>query len=170
MVSLLTSCTDPEISKLKRSAKQGDQKAAYRLGMEYLQGGKVKKNTIKAYDYFEASQTPEALYEASMLIYKDIVRFEDPGYGEPLAHQQMTKAAEKGLPAAQYQLGEYYEKGYGYGKELSMAYEWYFIAYLNGYEIAKDKAIEVGSKLPYYTKQQAQYNISRNFNNYSASK
>lgn len=52
---LLSACDDPEISKLRKAAENGNAVAQFNLGEEYYQGGKLKQNHTIGIEWYEKS-------------------------------------------------------------------------------------------------------------------
>lgn len=96
-----------ELTKLKRSAEQGDAKSQYKLGLMYDMGKDVDQNYQKAFEWYEKSANQGLASSQSRL--GSMYRY---GKGVDINHSKASqwywKAAEQGDQDAQYRLGTIY--------------------------------------------------------------
>ena len=96
-----------ELTKLKRSAEQGNAEAQYKLGLMYDIGKEVDQDYQKAFKWYEKSANQGLASSQSKL--GSMYRY---GKGVDINHSKASqwywKAAEQGDQDAQYHLGTIY--------------------------------------------------------------
>lgn len=130
---------DKEIRELKKKADGGDVDAQFQLGCKYRDGSeKLKKDYVKAFQYFEKAANQGDLYAMGELAicYKT-------GLGghrnQNLAFQYCEKATKSGDPVHLYNMGYFYEVGCGTECDRYSAFKWYLQAAEKGYVDAQYK-------------------------------
>jgi len=130
---------DEALAKWRAAAESGDRAAAYRLGVEYMDGKPlvVKRDFAEARKWFEqAAQAgdPRAQFDLGTL--------HEFGYGVEASLEQAARwykaSAEGGHPQGQYNTGTMYEAGEGgFAKDPVEALKWYMLAAAQGFRIPK---------------------------------
>ncbi len=108
-------------------AKQGDASAQYNLGIAYLNGDGVPKDSKKAHDYFlEAAKSGFAPAQYNLAVLSSDDRLGLKNDAEAL--KWMTEAARQGEFNAQKILASWYLSGHLVPKDLKLALTWDFLA------------------------------------------
>lgn len=92
-------------------SKQTDDKSLYTLGLMYLNGNYVEKNTHIALDYFHKAErlgNIDSLYHLSIIYYNDKLI-----HSKDLSFKYMKKAYDNKHPKSYFELSFYYKKGVG---------------------------------------------------------
>jgi len=105
-------------------ARAGDAKAQYNLGMRYLAGRGVKKDSAEAAKWFERSSV-QGLADAQFNLGVLYQRGEGVAQDDRLAFFWYQSAADQGLPRAQHNLATAYAEGKGIAKNYPKALEWF---------------------------------------------
>lgn len=113
-------------------AARGDAHAAYRLGVEYMDGKVVKRDFTKALQYHvQAAKSGNAM---SMF---DVGSIHEYGYGVPKDIGQAAtwygRSANYGLAQGQYNFGTMLEAGEGVAKDEVEAYKFFILAARGGF-------------------------------------
>jgi len=118
--------------------EQGDIESQFLLGSAYLSGIGMPKHDARAEKWLtHAAEADHA--EAQNLVG---VHFSD----DSLKVDWYKKAAQRGLPVAQFNLAYSYE-GEGIHKDQEEAYIWYSIAAANGYDKADERRDQVLNRI-----------------------
>ena len=117
------------------SANAGIADSQYNLGLMYYRGIGVSKDKNKARILIEkaASQAHDKAQHRLAMIYA----LDDEDFLTSLSW--LRESAKQNNTEAQYNLGIFYEKGYGVSKDLDKAKEWYQLAADQGLEVAIQK-------------------------------
>lgn len=117
------------------AAEQNYGPAEYNLGLLYRKGAGVPANRDLAVSWLTkaaANGVAEAQLDLGNILY-------DKGNGNPKqAMHWWEMAANKGVPAAAFNLGFLYANGKGVQKDDAQAVHWYRLAAKNGYAPARD--------------------------------
>ena len=147
-------------NKQKTLADQGNIKAMYDVGKLYERGRGVKKDIIKAAEFFQKSASagyPSAQARLGILYFEG--RGVKQNYNKALS--LLNAAANENIPSAQFQLANMYELGTGVSQNLQKAIAWYKKADKYGYYLAKakverlEKLLKTGGTIKRKTKAQA---------------
>ncbi|KAG9295416.1 hypothetical protein G9A89_013445 [Geosiphon pyriformis] len=138
---LINSKRDYESARqLYELAAQGGQAAAWtELGKMYRMGTGIQQNHKKALECFEkgaAGGNRESIFMLGVYastVYPTLDNKPD----QELAFKHFEAAAQKGLPEAQYNVGERYVKGKGVEKNISRAAEYWKMAAFQGFQLAQ---------------------------------
>lgn len=125
-------------NKQKGLADQGNVKAMYDVGKLYERGRGVKRDIVKAAEFFQKSADagyPSAQARLGILYFEG--RGVKQNYKKALSF--LNSAANKNIPSAQFQLANMYELGTGVTQSLPKAIAWYKKADKYGYYLAKAK-------------------------------
>jgi len=126
------------IDVLTERAELGDIESQFLLGSAYLSGIGMPKHDARAEKWLtHAAEADHA--EAQNLVG---VHFSD----DSLKVDWYKKAAQQGLPVAQFNLAYSYE-GEGIHKDQEEAYIWYSIAAANGYDKADERRDQVLNRI-----------------------
>ena len=112
---------------IRSLANEGEPNAQAELGVRYLIGNGVSKNSAEAFKWFHlAAKQKNAFGQHNLgLLYVN-------GIGVDIDFVEAAKwfrlAAEQGLPLAQYHLGVLYHGGKGVPKELKETAKWFRLA------------------------------------------
>ena len=120
------------------AAKKGDINAQYKLGVMYIEGDVLEKNSLEALRWLRSAAKRDHLgaqLKLGELLYRGVDL--DRDYVE--SAMWYRKAAEQGHPSAQYLLGNMYRKGVGLNKSKTKAQQWYRKAAEQGHTRAKGK-------------------------------
>ncbi len=120
------------------AAKKGDINAQYKLGVMYIEGDVLEKNSSEAARWLRSAAKRNHLgaqLKLGELLYRGVDL--DRNFVE--SAMWYRKAAEQGHPSAQYLLGNMYRKGVGLNKSKTKAQQWYRKAAEQGHTKAKDK-------------------------------
>jgi TPR repeat protein len=136
------------IKALEDAARNGDVRAAWKLGRMYADGDGVKKDELRAFEYFrsiaeiqhveDAVGTPQALFVAKALValgeyYLNGIANTDVKPDLVQARQKFYYAANYfGDSKAQYHLGRMYLDGLGGAKDTKNAARWLHAAATKG--------------------------------------
>ncbi|HET9843090.1 MAG TPA: tetratricopeptide repeat protein [Gammaproteobacteria bacterium] len=109
------------------AAEKGNPQAQYEIGLRFLHGDGVKKDSIEAFEWLQEAATLNhnpAQYELGMMF------LEGKGVAQDskTAIHWLTKAAENNNPQAQYELGLLYFTGKFLQKNVQQAYAWFNVA------------------------------------------
>jgi len=124
------------IAEFEPLLAEGYAPAQYQMGLMHLNGWGMKKDPLKAFEFFTlaADQNyPDAqfdlatMYSEGMPIVKDTKK----------AFELMSKAARKGLASAQFNLGVMYAQGVGTYKDNKKAFRSYEKAANQNYALAQ---------------------------------
>ena len=123
-------------------AESGDGRAEYIIGSMCEMGLGIPQHYVNARGWYErACKNRDAMAESKMgeIYYHGLLgRSKNP----VLARDYFRSAAEKGIPAAQYNLAGMYERGEAVAASPADAHIWYNLAASHGYEdaaIARDR-------------------------------
>lgn len=105
-------------------ARAGDSKAQYNLGMRYLAGRGVKKDSAEAAKWFERAAV-QGLADAQFNLGVLYQRGEGVAQDDRLAFFWYQSAADQGLPRAQHNLATAYAEGKGIARNYPKALEWF---------------------------------------------
>ena len=117
---------------LEHEALEGDMNAQYQLGIQYLYGTNVEKDTAKAAEWFSraaAQGLVPAIRELGILTTAGDGVDPDPEKGAAL----LGKAADELDPSAMYHLGIMFEKGIGVPRDMQKAVRLLAYAAMMGY-------------------------------------
>ncbi len=117
-------------------ARQGDADAQYRLGLMYVHGEGVDRNSIAGLDWLRkaaAQNHLDAQIELAQLLMRGVDV--DKDYDE--AAQWYQRAAQAGNPDAQYMLANLYRSGIGVSQDPKLARRWYEEAARQGHAKAQ---------------------------------
>jgi len=120
------------------AAKKGDLDAQFKLGLMYIEGDAINKNTSKGLKWLRSAAGNKHLnsqVKLGDLLYKGDQL--DQNYVE--SAKWYHKAAEQGHSGAQYALAIMYKKGLGLDKNSRKAEKWYRKAAKQGHIKAQDK-------------------------------
>jgi hypothetical protein len=135
--------TQAGLSALEYAAANGQPMAAWKLGRMYADGDGVKRNDLRAFEYFrgiadghadEVPGTAQARFVANAFValgsyYLDGIPNSDVKADADRAREMFAYAASYfGDPDAQYQLGRMYLDGRGGIKEPKQAARWLLLA------------------------------------------
>jgi len=122
---------------LVASAEEGDARAQLRLGMAYLKGDGVERNTSTAIKWIEKAAGQgyaEAQYALGAMHHT--------GRGAlqsfPVAFRWFELAAQQNHAEAQFSLGVMYRSGQGLPVDKPKAYTWFNLASAQGHERARE--------------------------------
>ncbi|MBQ7854863.1 MAG: SEL1-like repeat protein [Muribaculaceae bacterium] len=118
--------------ELEKLAKSGDAQAQYEVGMDYLEGNGVKKNSETAAKWLNLAQTQGHKKARTKLL--------------SFYSKELEKLAKNGDAQAQYEVGMDYLEGNGVKKSSETAAKWFYKAKLQGHEDAKIKYYSFFSK------------------------
>ena len=119
--------------ELEKSAKNGDAKAQYEVGMDYFDGNGVSKNTETAGKWFHLA-TKQGHAEATSKFYS-------------FYSKELEKAAKSGDAQAQYEVGMDYYIGEEITQNKETAAKWLYLSSLQGHEDAKKQYYSYYSKV-----------------------
>ena len=134
----INALTNSPVYAYLEQANKGDVDSQYKLGMMYLTGDGIGKDSKKAIrylqlaaedDHIDAQLQLADLYLVGLELEKDFFA----------AAKWYKKAAEQGSPDAQYNLGNLYRKGMGVHKSNSKAMKWYRLAAKQGHLKARNR-------------------------------
>jgi len=118
----------PAVSDVIRAeiglARAGDSKTQYNLGMRYLAGRGVTKDSAEAAKWFERAAV-QGLAEAQFNLGVLYQHGEGVAQDDRLAFFWYQSAADQGLPRAQHNLAVAYAEGKGIAKNYPKALEWF---------------------------------------------
>ncbi|KAI7823806.1 hypothetical protein BC939DRAFT_450871 [Gamsiella multidivaricata] len=118
-----------------KAAHAGEPQASVALGRMYL-SGELPRDTAMARKYFEiATKSDESSPEAHFLLGSMEMDQEKPNFKGAFQHFQ--KAASKGLPEAQYNVGLAYFRGVGVPKNDALAIEYWKMSGQQGFGLAQ---------------------------------
>ena len=124
--------TTPKISKLEKTAKQGNAEAQYKLGDMYYNGEDYKK---AFYWYEKAAKQDHVLAQYSLGAMYEFVKGVSKNYKK--AFYWYEKAAKQDHVLAQYSLGAMYDFGRGVLQDYKKAFHWYEKAAKQGHALAQ---------------------------------
>ena len=124
------------------SANAGIADSQYNLGLQYYRGIGIPKDKNKARLLIEkaAKQEHDKAQHRLAMIYA----LDDEDFTTSL--NWLEKSAQQNNVEAQYNLGVFFERGYGVPKDLNKAKEWFQLAADQGLELAINKVKELSSK------------------------
>jgi len=124
------------------SANAGIADSQYNLGLMYYRGIGISKDKNKARLLIEkaAQQEHDKAQHRIAMIYA----LDDEDFVTSL--NWLEKSAQKNNVEAQYNLGVFYERGYGVPEDLKKAKEWFQLAADQGLELAIKKVKELNEK------------------------
>jgi TPR repeat protein len=134
----INALTNSPVYAYLQEANNGDINSQYQLGMMYLTGKEVNKDSKKALRYLQLAAEDDHtqaqlqladLYLVGLEVQKDYFA----------AAKWFKKAAEQGNAEAQYNLGNLYRKGQGVHKSNSEAVHWYTLAAKQGHLKARNR-------------------------------
>jgi uncharacterized membrane protein YebE (DUF533 family) len=130
--------SDSEAFKwFKLASKTGFPEAQYYLALMYHEGRGVEKNHTESLSLFEASASQG--YLASQMTLAEIylngtIEGKKGAENNPeKSFKWIMKAAQQGLPVAQWMVGYFYEIGYGTKKSINESKKWKELAKKQGY-------------------------------------
>lgn len=115
-------------------ADKGDAHAAYRLGVEYLDGKSnvVERDFVSARKYYEI-----AANKGDARAQLDLGTIYESGHGTPASLEKAAewylKSAERGHPQAQWNIATMMERGEGIAKDDVEALKWFYLAADQGF-------------------------------------
>jgi uncharacterized protein len=136
------------MKSLEEAARNGDVRAAWKLGRMYADGDGVKKDELRAFGYFrmiadiqhieDMAGTAQAMFVAKTLV--ALGEYYLNGIPNSEIKPDLTQARQKfyyaanyfGDPVAQYHLGRMYLDGQGGAKDSKMAARWLNTAAMKG--------------------------------------
>ena len=148
-----TSSSEPEDSNsLRVLAEKGNDRAQYKLGLSYVNGGNEEATEDDTGGYKEAFKWwrkaaqrnhPHAQYYLGVMYSSGLGVKKD--YKE--AYKWWHRAVEQNHPLAQNDLGSMYGNGLGIQEDHVTAYAWYDIAAMNGQKIAEKNKTIIAKKM-----------------------
>ncbi len=149
----VTSTSEPEDSKsLRELAENGNARAQYKLGLNYVNGGNEEATEDDTGGYKEAFKWwrkaaqrnhPHAQYYLGVMYSNGLGVGKD--YKE--AYKWWRRAVEQNHSLAQNNLGAMYGNGLGIQEDHVTAYAWYDIAAINGQKIAEKNKTIIAKKM-----------------------
>lgn len=136
------------VKSLEDAARNGDVRAAWKLGRMYADGDSVKKDDLRAFEYFRSIAevqhiedvvgTSQAGFVAKALV--ALGEYYLNGIANPDGKADLVQARQKfyyaanffGDPKAQYYLGRMYLDGQGGAKDPKIAARWLHTAAMKG--------------------------------------
>lgn len=115
----------------RKAAKQGDPLGAWLMGRLYYTGAGVARDLNEAESFFQSSADQGNAFGQYFL---GRVRLDRQDYAKAAA--SFRKAAEQGLPQAQYELAQLLKDGRGVGQDRFEAYVWLLVSFNAGNQTA----------------------------------
>jgi hypothetical protein len=127
----------PDIGLIKAKAEIGNARAQAVLGLDYLGGDGVPKDSAQAFYWFKkAAEQGDACGEGG--VGTAYINGEGVAKDGKEAFKWFKKAADQGFFPAQDQLGVLYANGMGCDKDLAEAYKWFSLSARQGYSLANE--------------------------------
>ena len=133
----------------RKAAEQGHAGAQYDLGFKYMHGQGVPENEGEGVKWYRKAAEQG---HAGAQVFLGMVYYRGQGakgirqdYVE--AAKLFRKAAEQGVPDTQAQLGFMYENGQGVPQDYVMAYMWYNLAALSGFQAVLPALAQMSKKM-----------------------
>ncbi len=137
----------------RKSAEQGFDRGEYSLGVMYKYGYGVTQDDRESEKWFRKSvkQFRELSEKGSAESQYHLGVMYENGFGVPQSFEEAikwyTKSAEKEDEESQYRLGLLYEKGQGVPQNYVMAYMYFNVAVVTGYEGAVNNRDKIAVKM-----------------------
>jgi len=137
--------TQKQLASIKTDAEAGDTNSVFILGLLYVSGTSIEKNTVLGQKYLVraaeaghsgAQHSLGYMYHEGDGVQKDFA----------IAKQWYEKAVAQGNPNSMYNLGVMYDYGLGVEKDWSRAYDLYHEAAQRCHESAETALRSIGSR------------------------
>lgn len=121
---------------LLKSAKQGEARAQYMLGLLYSEGRGVVKDDVESARWY-TNAARQGYADAQYNLALDYLAGRGVSKNDTQAVSLLNEAAQQGHPSAQFNLGLLYSEGRGIAKNEAEAVRWYMQAARQGHADAQ---------------------------------